>query len=120
MFFLGDMFSSSYPRAQSALDTLEEAVNTIGDNQRLHKQLLDLRKLFEATHDMLQKCLPKQSASLLGKAKRNVKRVLSSGQNRKILLEYSDKLDHIKQDIQEVMQLVVVTKQKANHEEDEQ
>lgn len=49
-----------------------------------------------------------------------MKRVLSSGQNRKILLEYSDKLDRIRQDMQEAMQLVVVTKQKANHEEGEQ
>ena len=108
-------------RAQSAIDTLEEVIETVADNQRLHKNLLDLKKLFEATDDMLQKCLPKpSSASLLGKVKRNARRFLFSAQNRKILLEYCDRLSHMKQDIQEGMQAVVIERQKAIHEEDEQ
>lgn len=114
------MLSLLKPRARSTIETLEEAVHTIEDNKRLHKTLLDLRKLFEAISVMLYKCLPKQSSSLLGKVKRNAQRMLSSGPNLKILLDYSNKLDRIKQDVQEVMQLFVVTRQKANRREDEE
>lgn len=117
--FVGNVLSSK-SRAQSAIDTLEEAIETIGDNQRLHKNLLDLKQLFEVTDDMLQKCNPKHSPSVLGKMKRNANRLLFSAQHRKTLLECCDKLGQMKQDIQEVMQLVVVTKQKAIHDEDGQ